>query len=64
MQPTPMFPSLCENFFITPKMLCECRGMRLRASPHCGRIYKDKFRAKKRDSVGIQRNYRLGLERT
>jgi hypothetical protein len=51
-----------KTFFIAPKMLCECCGMRLRASP-AARIYKEKVRAKKRDSVGIQRNYRLALER-
>jgi hypothetical protein len=38
----------CECYFITLQMFCECCGMQLRASPHCGRVYKEKVRAKKK----------------
>jgi hypothetical protein len=48
----------CECYFVTPEVCCERCGMQPRANPHCGRVYKEKVRAKKRDSVGIQRNYR------
>jgi hypothetical protein len=29
-------------------LFCECCGMRLRANPHRGRVYKEKVRAKKK----------------
>jgi hypothetical protein len=34
---------------------CECCGMRLRANPHCGRVYKEKFRAKKIIDTSVRR---------
>jgi hypothetical protein len=33
-------------------MFCECCGMQLRASPHCGRVYREKVRAKKYELIG------------
>jgi hypothetical protein len=38
----------CECYFITERMFCECCGMQLRASPHCGRVYREKVRANKK----------------
>jgi hypothetical protein len=38
----------CEYFFVTPKMLFECCGIRLRASPD-RREYKEKVRANKNE---------------
>jgi hypothetical protein len=32
-------------------MFCECCGMQLRASPHCGRVYREKVRAKKNELI-------------
>jgi hypothetical protein len=32
-------------------MFCECCGMQLRASPHCGKVYKEKVRAKKNELI-------------
>jgi hypothetical protein len=32
-------------------MFCECCGMQLRGSPHCGRIYREKVRAKKSEVI-------------
>jgi hypothetical protein len=29
----------CEFYFIMPRVFYECCGMRLRAYPHCGRVY-------------------------
>jgi hypothetical protein len=29
-------------------VFCECCGMQLRANPHCGKIYKEKVRARKK----------------
>jgi hypothetical protein len=29
-------------------LFCKCCGMQLRASPHCGRVYREKVRAKKK----------------
>jgi hypothetical protein len=29
-------------------LFCECCRMRLRANPHCDRVYKEKVRAKKK----------------
>jgi hypothetical protein len=38
----------CEYYFFTERLFCECCGMRLRANPHRGRVYKEKVRAKKK----------------
>jgi hypothetical protein len=38
----------CECYFITERMFCE---MQLRANPHCGKIYKEKVRAKKSELI-------------
>jgi hypothetical protein len=38
----------CECYLVTPKVFCECCGMRLRGSP-AGRVYKEKVRAKKNE---------------
>jgi hypothetical protein len=40
--------STCECYIFTQQLFCECCGMRLRANPHCGRVYKEKVRAKKK----------------
>ena len=40
--------SKCAHYFITPKMICECCRMRLRASPGA-RASKEKLRAKRRE---------------
>jgi hypothetical protein len=32
-------------------MFCECCGMQLRASPHCGRVYREKVRANKKHEL-------------
>jgi hypothetical protein len=37
----------CEYYLITTELFCECCGMRLRGNP-AARIYKEKFRAKKK----------------
>jgi hypothetical protein len=47
----------CECYFVTPQMFCECCGMRLRASPHCGRVYREKVRAKKNQLIDHKRVY-------
>jgi hypothetical protein len=39
----------CEYYFFTQRLFCECCGMRLRANPHRGRVYKEKVRAKKNE---------------
>ena len=39
----------CECYLITQEMFCKCRGMRLRASPHCGKKYKENVRATKKN---------------
>jgi hypothetical protein len=41
----------CECYFITERMFCECCGMQLRASPHCGRVYREKVRATKKNEL-------------
>jgi hypothetical protein len=41
----------CECYFITERMFCECCGMQLRGSPHCGRVYREKVRAKKSELI-------------
>jgi hypothetical protein len=35
------------------KMFCECCGMQLRASPHCGRVYKEKVRVYKKKLIAV-----------
>jgi hypothetical protein len=32
-------------------MFCECCGMQLRATSHCGRSYREKVRAKKNELI-------------
>jgi hypothetical protein len=41
----------CEYYFFTERLFCECCGMRLRANPHRGRVYKEKVRAKKHELI-------------
>jgi hypothetical protein len=41
----------CECYFVAPEVFCECCGMQLRAKPHCGRIYKEKIRATKKNEL-------------
>ena len=38
----------------------ECCGMQLRASPHCGRVYREKVRAKKNELIDHKRVYQIG----
>jgi hypothetical protein len=40
-----------QSLDFTPKVFCECCGMQLRASPHCGRVYREKVRAKKNELI-------------
>jgi hypothetical protein len=40
--------STCECYIFTQQVICACCGKRLRANPHCGRVNKEKFRAKKK----------------
>jgi hypothetical protein len=32
-------------------MFCECCGLQLRASPNCGRVYRDKVRANRHELI-------------
>jgi hypothetical protein len=49
-----------EYYFFTERLFCECCGMRLRASPHCGRVYREKVRAKKLELIDHKRVFQIG----
>jgi hypothetical protein len=45
--------STSECYIFTRQLSCESCGLRVRANPHCGRVYKEKVRAKKTDCCSM-----------